>query len=67
MKELIQKLVNNADLSQAQAEKAANVVRDFLSEKLPEAVRGPVMSALTGQNVDSAADVAKNAIGKLFG
>jgi len=67
MKELIQKLVNNADLSQAQAEKAANVVRDFLAEKLPDAVRGPVMSALTGQNVDSAADVAKNAIGKLFG
>jgi hypothetical protein len=33
---------------------------------LPEALRGPVEGALTGQNVDSAVDQAKGLIGKLF-
>ena len=33
----------------------------------PDALRGPVMSALTGENVDSAADALKGAVGKLFG
>ncbi|MCC6903307.1 MAG: hypothetical protein IT377_30320 [Polyangiaceae bacterium] len=67
MKELIQQLVTKADLSEAQAAKVAEVVRDFIGEKLPEPIRGPALSALTGENVDSAADVLKGAVGKLFG
>jgi hypothetical protein len=66
MKELISQLVAKADLSEAQAAKAAEVVRGFLGSKLPDALRGPVESALTGQNVDSAVDQAKGLIGKLF-
>lgn len=66
MNELISHLVAKADLSEAQAGKVAEVVRVYLGSKLPEALRGPVDSALTGQNVDSAVDQAKGLIGKLF-
>ena len=67
MKELIGRLVSQADLSEAQAEKVAEVVRGFLEERLPEAIRGPVMSALTGERVDDATDALRGAIGKIFG
>jgi hypothetical protein len=70
MNELISQLVSKADLSEAQAAKVAEVVRGFLSSKLPDALRGPVEGALTGQNVDSAVDQAKGVLGgiasKLF-
>jgi hypothetical protein len=67
MKELIQTLVSQADLSEAQAAKVAEVVRSFLADKLPAPLRGPVEGALTGQNVDSAFDrAAKGLMGKLF-
>lgn len=66
MKELIGTLVAKADLSEAQATKVADVVRGFLSEKLPEPLKGPVLGALTGQQVDSALDQAKGVLGKLF-
>ena len=66
MKELISQLVAKADLSEAQATQVADVVRGFLSSKLPEMLRGPVDSALTGETVDSAVDQAKGLLGKLF-
>lgn len=67
MNELISQLVAKADLSEAQAAKVAEVVRGFLASKLPDAVRGPVESALTGQNVDNAVDQAKGMLGGLVG
>lgn len=66
MKQLISQLVSQADLSEAQAAKVAEVVRGFLASKLPDALRGPVEGALTGENVDSALDQAKGLVGKLF-
>ena len=63
MKELINDLVAKADLSEAQAAKVAEVVRSFIGSKLPDALRGPVESALTGEHVDSALDQAKGLIG----
>lgn len=66
MKELISQLITKADLNEAQAAKVAEVVRGFLASKLPEALRGPVESALTGQAVDSGLDQAKGLLGKLF-
>jgi len=66
MKELISQLVSRADLSEAQAAKVAEVVRGFLASKLPEALRGPVDDALTGQAVGSALDQVKGLAGKLF-
>jgi hypothetical protein len=66
MQELIAQLVAKADLNEAQATRVAEVVRGFLGSKLPEVLRGPVESALTGQNVDSAVDHAKGLLGKLF-
>jgi hypothetical protein len=66
MKALIGELVQKADLSEAQAAKVAEVVKGFLGSRLPDAIRGPVESALTGDNVDDAVDAAKNMLGKLF-
>jgi hypothetical protein len=66
MKELISQLVSKADLNEAQATKVAEVVRGFLSSKLPDSLRSVVDGALTGENVDSAVDQAKGLLGKLF-
>jgi hypothetical protein len=66
MQELIGQLVAKADLSPEQANKVADVVKGFLEERLPDAVKGPVMGALSGENVDSAVDQAKDMLGKLF-
>jgi hypothetical protein len=66
MKELVEKLVAHADLTPEQAQKAAEVVRSFLVERLPEPLRGPVEGALTGQNLDSAVDQARDLLGGLF-
>lgn len=66
MKELVAKLVSQADLSEDQAKKVADVVRNFLAEKLPAPLKGPVESALTGENVDNALEQAKGMLGKLF-
>ena len=66
MKELISQLVAKADLDEAQATRVAEVVRGFIASKLPDTLRGPVESALTGENVDNAVDQAKGLLGKLF-
>jgi hypothetical protein len=66
MNALVSTLMEKADLSDAQAEKVAEVVKSFLQEKLPDAVQGPVMAAITGDNVDAALDQAKGMLGKLF-
>ena len=66
MKAIIQKLVAEADLSEQQAAKVAEVLRGFLGERLPHAIREPVISALSGENVDSGADMVKNALGGFF-
>jgi hypothetical protein len=66
MKALISELVAKADLTDAQAEKVAEVVRGFVASKLPEALRGPVEGALTGDRVDDVADMAKGLLGNLL-
>jgi uncharacterized protein with ATP-grasp and redox domains len=66
MKALIAKLVEQADLSEEQAAKVATVVRDFIGDKLPEMLREPVLSALSGDNVDHGVDVARDVLGSLF-
>ena len=66
MKALISTLVDKADLSSDQAEKVASVVKSFLAEKLPDAIQGPVVSAINGGSVEDAAGKAKDLLGKLF-
>jgi len=63
MKALIAELVQKADLSEDQAAKVAEVVRGFIGSKLPDAIRGPVEAALTGERVDDAVGQAKNLLG----
>ncbi|HVJ19477.1 MAG TPA: hypothetical protein VM686_28855 [Polyangiaceae bacterium] len=66
MKALIAELVQKADLSDAQAAKVAEVVRSFIGAKLPDAIRGPVEAALTGERVDDAVGQAKSLLGGLL-
>ena len=66
MKAMIQELVAKADLSEAQATKVAEVVRDFLSSRVPEGLRGPLEAALTGERVDDAVDLARGLLGSLL-
>jgi hypothetical protein len=66
MKEMISTLVSKADLSPEQAEKVAGVVRQFLKDKLPDAMEGPVLAALSGDNVEAAVGKAKDMFSKLF-
>lgn len=63
MKELISNLVQHANLSESQASAAADVVRRFLENKLPDAVKGPVLAVLTGEQVDGAVDKARELLG----
>ena len=66
MKALTGKLVEQADLSEEQAAKVANVMRDFIAEKLPEMLREPVLAALTGEHVDQGVDAARGLLGSHF-
>lgn len=63
MKELIANLVQQANLSESQATAAADTVKQFLESKLPDAIKGPVLSVLTGEQIDSAVDKARDLIG----
>lgn len=67
MKELISQLVTKAELSPEQASKVADVVKGFLENKLPEPIKGTVLSAISAENVDSLADQAKGLLGGLTG
>lgn len=66
MKELVQSLIEKANLTEEQANNAANVVKGFLGDRLPDAIKGPVLGALTGENIDNAVDKARDLIGGLF-
>jgi hypothetical protein len=63
MKALIGELIQKADLSEGQAAKVAEVVKSFISSRLPDAIKGPVEAALTGDKVDDAVDAAKGLLG----
>ncbi|MEM1033323.1 MAG: hypothetical protein AAF928_20385 [Myxococcota bacterium] len=67
MKALISELAAKADLDEGKAEQVANVVKGFLEDRLPDAIKGPVMQALNGENISSAADAVKGALGGLLG
>jgi len=66
MKALIAELIQKADLSNDQAAKVAEVVKGFIGSRLPDALRGPVEAALTGEKVEDAVGQAKSLLGGLL-
>ncbi len=64
MDELVKVVVERTGLPEAQAEKAAEAVLDFLKEKLPAPLAGQLDSLL--ENPDTI-DQATNLLGGLFG
>lgn len=67
LKELAQNLIEKANLTEEQAHKTTAAVRSFLEEKLPDAVKGPVLGFLTAERVDGAVDKAREVVGGLLG
>lgn len=55
--------MNQADLDEQAAKKVIDVVKSYLSDKLPEAIEEPVINALDGLDIDDAGDM----LGKLGG
>lgn len=69
MDQLLSQLTSKANLTTEQAQKAIDVVADFVREKLPDPLAGPVLKALEG-NDDAASQlkgIAEGAMGKLGG
>lgn len=67
MKELVGKLVSQANIDEATATKVINVVKDFLGDKLPGPIGNQVASALDGvkgDQVEDALDSVKGLFGK---
>jgi polyhydroxyalkanoate synthesis regulator phasin len=67
MKDLIDNLVKQADITPAQAAKVADVLKSFVADKLPEPIKSTVLAALSGENVSAAADQAKGLLGSIAG
>lgn len=65
LKELAKNLVEKANLTEEQAHKATEAVRSFLDDKLPEAVKGPVLGFLTTERVESAVEKVREVAAKL--
>lgn len=63
MNGLVKKLMDQGNLDEKAAEKVIGLVKEFLSDKLPEAIEGPVMKALDGLDLEDADD----AMGKVKG
>lgn len=63
MKELIEKLVDQANIDEAAAEKVVEVVKGFLQDKLPEPIDSQVTKVLDGLDLEDAGDV----LGKIKG
>jgi hypothetical protein len=66
MKELMQNLMNKANLNETQATRTVDVVRNFLSEKLPAQIREPVLRAIGGTKTEGMPGAAQGATGKMF-
>jgi uncharacterized protein (DUF2267 family) len=67
MDELVKEVSENAGISEEQAKKAIETVRDFLKDKLPDPLAGQVDNVLeSGQAADFAGDLTKS-LGGLFG
>lgn len=66
MQELLNQLMQKANLDEIAAEKAVEVVKDFLEDKLPGPIKSQVMNALEGIDLEDAGDLLGKAKG-LFG
>lgn len=67
MEELILKLVEQAEIDDATAEKVIEVVKEFLSDKLPSPIDKTVekyLDGVDGDDLGDALDIAKGLFGK---
>ena len=67
MKELARNLIEKANLSEEQALHVAETVRSFLEQKLPDAVKGPVLGFFSQERVEGAIHKASEVASSLTG
>ena len=67
MKELAKNLIEKANLTEEQAHHAAEAMRGFLEQKLPDAVKGSVLGFLTQERVEGALNKASDVAAGLTG
>lgn len=72
MQNLIEKLTSQADITEEQAKKAIDVIIGVIDDRLPNAISGPVVEALKGNDdaasqLEAAAEGALGKLGKMFG
>jgi hypothetical protein len=65
--ELIDKVSNEAGVSQDQAKQAIEVVAGFLEKKLPAPVAGQIRGALSGESQKKSGGKAGDFLGGMFG
>jgi hypothetical protein len=63
MKELIQKLINEANLTDEMAQKAVAVLSDFIKAKVPGPFADQVLGYLQGENVENIKDKMNDLLG----
>lgn len=66
MQELLNQLMEKADLDKAVATKAIEIMKSFLEDKLPAPIKSQVMTALEGIDGEDARGILDQAKG-LFG
>lgn len=65
MKELLNQLMEKANLDEMAAGKAVEVVKSFLEEKLPDPIKSQVMNTLDGVDLEDAGGLLNKAKGFL--
>ncbi len=67
MKELAKNLIEKANLTEEQAQHAAEAMRGFLEQKLPDAMKGSVLGFLTQERVEGVLNKASDVVAGLTG
>ena len=69
MQQLVSQLTEKVDITPEQAQQVIDVVKDFLGDRLPEPLAGPVRGALEGREglADQLAEGADGIVGKIGG
>ncbi|MDO4765307.1 MAG: hypothetical protein Q4A29_04550 [Eubacteriales bacterium] len=67
MNEIIKNLMSQANLDEATAKKAVEVVKNFLKDKLPDSIENQVCSVLDGLDTNQLASGAENLLDQAKG
>ncbi len=67
MEELVKMIAKQTGISEDMAQKAVNIVMDYLKDKLPPALGGQLDALLSGKADDDLLEAGKDLLGGMFG